>query len=288
MYDVLFAPSRGKYAGGEKPKVSCLFCAIRDHDPRVWTREIYRDEGALVIMNIFPYSPGHIQVLPSRHVEEPEELSDDEFIHALDFVQRGILLVKKVMKPDGLHLGVNLGKAGASIQHLHFQIVPRYKKAVEDDQERIHKWYLKNTDVFKKGTLRKKKKTRSCRCFSQQRYVFKKDPFVYLSPNPYNRGHVVISPAKHVTDIEELSPQEFLDLFKEVTKVKKSIERVYNPVGINIGVNIGEVPNSSNHLQIHVVPRYDPESGFMEVIGNTRVVVESLDQSFGKLIRYLS
>lgn len=286
MYDVLFAPSRGKYTR-KKPEVSCLFCAIRDHDPRVWTREIYRDEGALVIMNIFPYSPGHIQVLPSRHVEEPEDLSDDEFIHALDFVQKGVYLVRKVMKPDGLHLGINLGKAGASIQHLHFQIVPRYKKAVEDDQEKIHCWYLENANIFKRRTPGKKKKTKSCKCFSQQQHIFKENPFVYLSSNPYNRGHVIISPAKHVTDVEELSPQEFLDLFKEVIRAKKSIERVYNPVGINIGANIGEVPNSSNHLQIHIVPRYDPESGFMEVVGNTRVVVESLDQTFEKLTRYL-
>ncbi len=287
MYDVLFAPSRGKYTG-KKPKVSCLFCAIRDHDPRVWTREVYRDEGALVIMNIFPYSPGHIQVLPSRHVEEPGELPDDEFIHVLDFVQRGAVLVRKVMRPDGLHLGVNLGKAGASIRHLHFQIVPRYKKPVESDQEKIHKWYLENTDIFEKGAPREEKKAKSCRCFSQQKHVFKKDPFVYLSPSPYNRGHTIISPTKHMADIEELSPREFLTLFKEVIRVKEGIERVYNPVGINIGANIGEVPNSSDHLQIHVAPRYDPESGFMEVIGGTRVVVESLDQTFEKLMKYLS
>ncbi|MBU2618041.1 MAG: HIT domain-containing protein, partial [Euryarchaeota archaeon] len=71
--------------------------------------------------------------------------------------------------------------------------------------------------------------------------------------------------------------------FKEVVKVKDSVNSIYHPVGMNIGMNFGDVPNSSEHLQIHVVPRYDPESGFMEVIGNTRVVVESLDQTYERI-----
>lgn len=288
MYQVLFAPSRGKYTG-KKPKVKCLFCAIRDHDPRVWTREIYRDDGALVIMNIFPYSPGHIQVLPSRHVEDPGELSDEEFLHVLDFVQRGVGLVRKVMKPDGMHLGINLGKAGASILHLHVQIVPRYKKrAREEDQEKIHKWYLDNADVFKGKSPVRGKKTKGCKCFSKRKYLFKRDPFVYLYEAPYNRGHVAISPAKHASDVNELTAAELLKLFKEITRVKDGVNEVYGPVGINIGINLGDVPNSPDHLQAHVVPRYDPESGFMEVVGGTRVVVESLDQTFDKLKRELS
>ena len=114
-------------------------------------------------------------------------------------------------------------------------------------------------------------------------YVVKKDPFVYLSESPYNRGHVIVSPARHVNDVCELSSSELLRLFKEVLKIKDCINEVYHPVGMNVGINIGDVPNASEHLQIHVVSRYDPESGFMEVIGDTRVVVESLDQTYERI-----
>ncbi|MDI6639751.1 MAG: HIT domain-containing protein [Methanocellales archaeon] len=279
MYDVLFAPSRGKYIG-EKPKVDCLFCGIRKGE--VWTRGIYQDDQIMVIMNIFPYSPGHIQVIPPRHVEDLKELYDGEFEYALDFVQRGVSLVREVMRPDGFNIGINLGKAGASVPHLHFQIVPRYRRTPKIEQEEIHKMYLKNVNVLKRE-LEIKGREKGCKCLSRYGYVVKKDPFVYLSESPYNRGHVIVSPARHVSDVCELSSSELLRLFKEVVKVKDSVNSIYHPVGMNIGMNFGDVPNSSEHLQIHVVPRYDPESGFMEVIGNTRVVVESLDQTYERI-----
>lgn len=287
MYDVLFAPTRGKYVG-ERPKVKCLFCAIRDHDPRVWTREIYRDEDRIVLMNIFPYSPGHIQVLPSKHVEDLEELSGEKLEYVLDFVQKGVSLIRKVMNPDGFNLGINLGKAGASIPHLHVQIVPRYKKKPPMvEQEEIHRSYLENAKVFKEKSVIKTK-IGSCECFSELKYLMKKDPFVYLSEKPYNRGHVIVSPKEHVSDICELSTSDFRTLFEEVTKIKGAIEKVYRPVGINIGINMGEVANSSDHLQVHIVPRYDPESGFMEVVGVTRVVVDSLDGTYEKIKKALT
>lgn len=282
MYDVLFAPSRGKYVG-EKPKVACLFCAIRDHDPRVWTREVYRDDERIVLMNIFPYSPGHIQVLTSKHVEELGELSDEELGGILDFVQKGMNLVRKVMAPDGFNLGINLGRSGASIAHLHVQIVPRYRKAPRMvEQGEIHKLYLENAKIFE-GKPATETKGESCECFSERKYVIKTDPFVYLSEKPYNRGHVIVSPKEHTGDVCQLSVGALQRLFKEVIKAKNAVEKAYHPIGINIGVNTGAVPNSSDHLQVHIVPRYDPESGFMEVVGGTRVVVESLEQTYKKI-----
>lgn len=283
MYGVLFAPSRGKYSDEEKPKVECLFCAIRDNDPRVWTREIYRDDKALIIMNIYPYSPGHIQVIPLRHVEDLGKLPENGMLHLLDFVQRGVELTEKVMNPDGWNLGINLSKSGASIPHLHVQIVPRYKGKVEEDQEKIHDWYLEEADIFEGEQVFGEEESGACKCFSKRDYVLQENPYVYLSENPYNRGHIIMSPAKHVSDPREFTAREFLELFDVVTKAKTAIENVYEPVGINIGINVGDVPNSSDHLQVHVVPRFDPESGFMEVVGDSRVVIESLDQTYEKL-----
>ncbi|MDI6917289.1 MAG: HIT domain-containing protein [Thermoplasmatales archaeon] len=281
MYDVLFAPSRGKYVG-KKPKVECLLCAIRDKNPDVWTRRIYEDKNVMVIMNIFPYSPGHVQVVPSRHVEDLKELHDDELEYTLDFVQRTTGFVKKIMEPEGFNIGINLGKSGASISHLHVQIVPRYKKIPEIEQEEIHKIYLENVALLKnKIEIGETKK--NCECFKKNKYVLKKNPFVYVYEKPYNRGHVAVSPLKHVNDINQLSTSELLSLFKEVINAKNAVENIYHPVGFNIGMNIGKIPNSSEHLQLHIVPRYEPETGFMEVIADTRVVVESLEQSYEKI-----
>jgi|GEM_PF-1618699 len=281
MYDVLFAPSRGKYVG-KKPHVDCLLCAIRDKNPEVWTRRIYQDEKVMVIMNIFPYSPGHVQVIPTRHVEDLSELSDEELEYTLDFVQRSIKFVGGIMKPDGFNIGINLGKSGASIKHIHVQIVPRYEEIPNMGQEEIHKMYLENVALLK-NKIEVKETKKECLCLKGKNYVLKKNPFVYVYEKPYNRGHVVVSPLKHVSDINQLSSSDLLSLFKEVINAKNAIENIYHPVGFNIGMNIGNIPNSSSHPQIHVVPRYDPETGFMEVIGDTRVVVESLEQSYEKI-----
>jgi len=249
----------------------------------VWTRRIYDDDRVMVIMNIFPYSPGHVQVIPSRHVEDLKELSDDELEYTLDFVQRSTDFIKKIMRPDGFNIGINLGKSGASIKHIHVQIVPRYnRKTVEIEQEKIHKQYLENVDGLK-NKIEIDRKEKNCECFKKNKYVLKKNPMVYLYEKPYNRGHVVVSPENHVDDINQLSASELLWLFKEVINAKNAIENIYHPVGFNIGMNIGDIPNSSSHLQIHVVPRYDPETGFMEVIGDTRAVVESLEQRYEKI-----
>ena len=281
MYDVLFAPSRGKYVG-KKPDVDCLLCAIRDKTPEVWTRRIYQDDKIMIIMNIFPYSPGHVQVIPNRHVEDLKELSDDELEYTLDFVQRSIKFVGGIMEPDGFNIGINLGKSGASIKHIHVQIVPRYAKMPDVEQEEIHKIYLENVDILK-NKIEIDRKEKNCECLKEKNYVLKKNPFVYLYEKPYNRGHVAVSPLKHVNSINQLSASELLSLFKEVINAKNAIENIYHPVGFNIGMNIGDIPNSSSHLQIHVVPRYEPETGFMEVIGDTRVVVESFEQSYEKI-----
>lgn len=283
MYDVLFAPERGEYHGEESPDVECIFCAIRDKDSKIWTREIYRDEKAIVIMNIYPYSPGHIQVLPCRHVENPEDLPADEFVHMLETALKGMELVKKVMDPVGWNLGINLGKAGASISHLHMQIVPRYNRKISQGQEEIHNQYLDELEFFEEPREIESVKKTECECLSDIEFVFKEEPHIYLSDLPYNRGHLVVSPDYHVENPMEITAEDFFELFKGINKGKRAIEDVYDPVGLNIGMNIGAVQNSSEHLKLHLVPRYDPESGFMEVVGNSRVVIEPLQKTFDKL-----
>ena len=126
-YDVLFAPSRGSYVG-KKPDVSCIFCAIAKGNKEIPSRVLYNDTTNMVIMNIFPYNRGHIEVVPVKHFTDLNQLNSDELRDIFTLVQRSIKLVREVIKPDGINVGINLGEAaGSSIEHIHIHIVPRFK-----------------------------------------------------------------------------------------------------------------------------------------------------------------
>ena len=285
MYENLFALDRGSYVGKKKPKVDCILCSIIKNDPKVFTRKIEQNDKTLVIMNIFPYSPGHLQAIPINHVEDLGELKDDELKALLKTTKRSIFLCRKVMRPDGFNLGINLGKAGASIPHLHIQIVPRYLKEPEiKDQEEIHRIYLK-TGLSVKTELCDEETFEGKECLKDREYIVNedKDTFAFAYEKPYNRGHTVVSPKKHYRRFEDLPDDLVFKLFKNVIEIEKTIKEEYNPVGINIGINEGNIPYASEHLMLHMVPRFEPESGFMEIIANTRVSIESLDTTTRRL-----
>lgn len=281
MYEVLFAPERETYSKKSVKDLDCIFCGIVNEDSRVWTREVYRDEEGVVIMNIYPYSPGQLQILPSRHVEDIENLLDEEIFHLSKLLLRGFELCKSVLNPVGWNFGLNIGDSGKSISHLHLQLVPRFERSRKESQKEIHEKYLEKNSVFEQE--RHIESGGDCDCFSNLEHVFRKSPYIYLSEKPYNRGHLVFSPKEHIESFNGVSAEKLSSLLKLAASFKKILEKVYNPVGVNIGANLGKVPNSQSHFQLHLVPRYRPESGFMEVIGNSRVVRESLGRTFQKI-----
>ena len=125
----LWATSRSKWAKKPKKPKGCLFCGIARGDPKIYAKVLHKDKSVMVIMNIFPYNTGHLEVVPIRHVKDIEELSEEEFIKFFEMIKKSVILLKKAVKPDGLNIGFNLGAlSGASIPHLHAQIVPRYKR----------------------------------------------------------------------------------------------------------------------------------------------------------------
>lgn len=125
--NILWAESRGSWVKGKQPK-GCAFCGIVKGN--VESKILYKDKDLVVIMNIFPYNTGHLQVLPTRHVVWPDELTDKEYKKMFDMIRKCIRLLDKVLKPKGYNVGANLGGevAGGSIEHLHFQIVPRFPR----------------------------------------------------------------------------------------------------------------------------------------------------------------
>lgn len=123
----LIIPNKLAYAQGKRPPVDCILCAVGEKDSRVDNLVVFQREGCFVTLNLYPYNPGHLMVVPVRHCEDLRELSDAEVLLLHRMQVFSIDVLEEVYRPGGFNVGVNIGKcSGASIAHLHLQIVPRY------------------------------------------------------------------------------------------------------------------------------------------------------------------
>ncbi|HBX23064.1 MAG TPA: HIT domain-containing protein [Desulfotomaculum sp.] len=109
--------------------------------------------------------------------------------------------------------------------------------------------------------------------------------FVILNIYPYNNGHLLVAPKRHVGDIEELDEGEMQELFAVTSKMVGLHRKAFNPHGFNVGINLGKVAGAGipGHLHIHIVPRWEGDNNFMSVLGDVRVISEALDHTFDKL-----
>jgi len=117
--------------------------------------------------------------------------------------------------------------------------------------------------------------------------IFKnKHSFCILNIFPYNNGHLMIAPMRHIKELSELTCQETLDLFKTVDLSKKLLDKVLKPQGYNIGINISKSAGAGilGHLHIHIVPRWQGDTNFMPVLYNTKIISQSLEQLY-KLLK---
>jgi ATP adenylyltransferase len=124
----LWAPWRIEYI--EKPKESgCILCQKPEENNDEANFILYRGQSNFVILNAFPYNPGHLMVAPYRHIADLQELADSEAAEHFELVKKSLALLKEVLKPTGFNIGLNLGRvAGAGIEgHLHTHIVPRWQ-----------------------------------------------------------------------------------------------------------------------------------------------------------------
>lgn len=110
------------------------------------------------------------------------------------------------------------------------------------------------------------------------------DFLIVLNKYPFNPGHLLVIPKRHVEDIDELSENEFITLFELIKLSKKILNKIYAPDGFNIGLNLGDAAGGSiKHLHVHLVPRFRSEVNFLEVTSSTRVIVEKLEDTLQKL-----
>jgi len=106
----------------------CIFCEFPKKGDDEAFLILHRGKSCFVIMNAFPYNPGHLMVVPYRHIAEYENLLDEELLEMNRLAGDCILALKKAMSPHGFNMGVNLGRiAGAGVEgHVHLHIVPRW------------------------------------------------------------------------------------------------------------------------------------------------------------------
>ncbi len=124
----LWAPWRIRYIQMEKPP-GCVLCDKPKETDDAANYILYRGKKNFVMLNTYPYNPGHLMIAPYRHVASLEELTDEELHEHIELVSRGIKILKQAFSPGGFNTGINMGRlAGAGIDdHIHSHIVPRWQ-----------------------------------------------------------------------------------------------------------------------------------------------------------------
>jgi len=112
-----------------------------------------------------------------------------------------------------------------------------------------------------------------------------KDNFVMLNLYPYNPGHIMVAPYRHLCDLQDLTEQEMLEHFDLVRKSTRALRQEYKPQGFNIGLNLGRVAGAGveDHVHTHVIPRWNGDTNFVTVVSDIRVVPHALDATYAEL-----
>lgn len=110
---------------------------------------------------------------------------------------------------------------------------------------------------------------------------------VMMNKYPYNSGHLMIIPNRHVKDLAKLTVAEHRELGRTLALCTRALRKVYKPQGFNIGMNLERAAGAgiTDHLHYHIVPRWNGDTNFMPVFSDTRVLVESLDRAYDRLKR---
>jgi ATP adenylyltransferase len=125
--DYLWTPWRYAYVSGAEPATACIFCeAPKESDEKA--RIVYRGKHCYVILNTYPYTNGHVMVVPYAHIDELQKLPVEAAQEMMALTQKMEGVLRSLYRPDGLNLGMNIGKAaGAGVaEHIHMHVLPRW------------------------------------------------------------------------------------------------------------------------------------------------------------------
>ncbi|QOG11523.1 HIT family protein [Arcobacter sp. FWKO B] len=124
----LYAPWRDEYVKGDRIQ-GCVFCHIsKNSQDDESLGVLYRDNDCFIVMNRYPYSPGHFMIIPHFHTDALEELDPKVWMKISTFAQRGVEMLKKELNAKGVNIGMNLGAVGGAgiAEHIHLHLVPRW------------------------------------------------------------------------------------------------------------------------------------------------------------------
>lgn len=109
--------------------------------------------------------------------------------------------------------------------------------------------------------------------------------FIILNLYPYNSGHLMVVPRRHVASLAHLSSEELTELAELTKRSEVALTEIYSPQGINIGMNLGRPAGAGviDHLHVHLVPRWTGDTNFMSIVGNVRVLPEELPRTAERL-----
>jgi diadenosine tetraphosphate (Ap4A) HIT family hydrolase len=166
--NILYAPWRDEYVTTKKVE-GCVFCHISQNSELDIDEHkvLYRDDICFVVMNRYPYTPGHFMIIPHAHLQTLESLPENDWLHISKLAHRGVRLLKEKFGATGVNLGMNLGEsAGAGIaEHIHLHLVPRFNRdtnfitttaktrVYSTDFEKIYQKLLKYAEEYFKTSL---------------------------------------------------------------------------------------------------------------------------------------
>ena len=112
-----------------------------------------------------------------------------------------------------------------------------------------------------------------------------KKNFIIMNCYPYNGGHLMVAPYRHIASLEELTDEELHEHFGTVRRSITVLKKVFKPDGFNTGMNIGRVAGAGidGHIHTHIVPRWQGDTNFMPILGDTKVINEALAETYEKL-----
>ena len=113
---------------------------------------------------------------------------------------------------------------------------------------------------------------------------------VMMNKFPYNNGHLLVAPVRHVPGLEHLSSDEVLDLMLMVRRSIELLKEIMNPEGFNVGLNLGHVAGAGmeDHMHFHIVPRWKGDTNYMTVLGDVRVIPEHIQETYRKLLPFFN
>jgi len=121
----------------------------------------------------------------------------------------------------------------------------------------------------------------------KKHYIIKRGNYAFSMLNiyPYNNGHMMIAPYRHIKDFDRLRDEEIIDIMKLVKKSYRLLKKILKPQGFNIGINIGDIAGAgfAGHFHVHIVPRWKGDVNFMSTTAGTKVIAESLEELYARL-----